>query len=525
MAAEIELKLALDPAAVPRLSRLLSHPALAAVKRSRMRTSHLVSTYFDTADFRLAEEGIALRLRRDGARWRQAVKGPPLATAGAGLHARSEFETPVAGASLDADALAATPWRKLLAKLHRRGALHPQFTTDFERRTVPLEFADGTFAEFAVDVGTIRAAGRRPLPIAEIEIEIGAGDPVRLFELGLAIAADWPLTIAVANKAERGVALVRSGRDVGDRPARSKAAMLARDTDAAEALATIARGCLDQIAANAAGLATDADADPEWIHQMRIGTRRLRSCLALAAPHVPARRLDPLLADVKALASTLGTARDWDVFATETLPPLAAWFARDAATASGLARMQARLKRQRSAARDVARDAVSSPHFTRTLLAVGALAATARLGAAAPARGADPLALPARAFAAALLDRRHRKLLRGGNALAHGTPEERHALRIAAKKMRYAAEFFAPLFPAGRARSYLKLLARLQDALGRLNDAAAAARLATGLAGPADGAAAGAVHGWVAARAAALEPELVAAWSKFAAAPRFWSRD
>ena len=62
----------------------------------------------------------------------------------------------------------------------------------------------------------------------------------------------------------------------------------------------------------------------------------------------------------------------------------------------------------------------------------------------------------------------------------------------------------------------------MQDALGRLNDAVTAASLAGELAGPGDDAAAGAVRGWVAAQAAAVEPVLAKAWRRFDAARPFW---
>jgi inorganic triphosphatase YgiF len=522
MPAEIELKLALDPAALARLPQLLRCPAVRAVKRGRARTTRLVSTYYDTVDARLARAGVALRLRRDGARWLQAVKGPPLAGNGAGLHARSEFEAPVAGAMLDPTQFAATPWAKLLAKTHARNALGARFTTDFERTTIPLEFPDGSFALLCADVGTIRA-GRRSLPIAEIELELEAGHPQRLFELGLALAAGGGVGVAVVSKAERGFALRAGRRDGWSEPARAAPPPLARDVDAASALAAILRECLHQIAANAAGLA--ADDDPEWVHQMRIGTRRLRSCLALAAPFAPPHELDALLGQTKALAAALGPARDWDVFATETLPPLARWFAADAGTAPGLARLEARLAPARRHARRIARDAIRAPAFAALLLRAGALAATPRLGAGHPPAGADPLAQPARAFAATLLARRHRRLVQRGDRLATATTEERHAVRIAAKKVRYAAEFFAPLFAPKRTRAFLKALGRLQDALGHWNDAATAMRLAAELAGDDHGAAAGAVKGWAAARAAALDADVGRAWTRFAAAPRFWTRD
>jgi inorganic triphosphatase YgiF len=517
--AEIELKLGLDPAAVP---ALLRHPALVAAKRGAVRRAHLVSAYFDTSDFRLAESGIALRVRRDGSRWVQTVKGPPLATSGGALHARPEYEWAVAGARLEPRHLAATPWRRLFAKTLSTHALARRFTTDFERRSVRLAFADGTRAVLCVDVGEIRAAGRgrARVPIAEVEIELESGRPERLFELARALAADLPLTAIAANKAERGFALARGLPDGWRVPDRARTLVFPARVAAGAALAAIVGECVRQIAANAAGLL--ADDDPEWIHQMRVGIRRLRSCLALLAPFVPPAEIAPVAADAKWLAGTLGPARDWDVFATETLPPLAKWFVNDPATAPGLRRLRARIGPRRGAAREAARGAVRSPRFTQLLLAAGALAVSPALGAS-PAEGKPPRA---RRYAAELLSGRHRKLRRRGAHLAGATPPERHTVRIAAKKMRYAGEFFAPLFAKRQPRPYLQALARLQDALGHYNDAATAARLAAELAGTDTEAAtaAGAVCGWAAAQAAALEPELLAAWQAFAATPAFWRR-
>ena len=37
---------------------------------------------------------------------------------------------------------------------------------------------------------------------------------------------------------------------------------------------------------------------------------------------------------------------------------------------------------------------------------------------------------------------------------------------LAGKRLRYAAEFFAPLFPAGRSRGYVAALMAVQDVLG-----------------------------------------------------------
>ena len=50
--------------------------------------------------------------------------------------------------------------------------------------------------------------------------------------------------------------------------------------------------------------------------------------------------------------------------------------------------------------------------------------------------------------------------------------EHRHELRKELKKLRYAVEFLAPLYPDKRIEPFLKRLKKLQDVFGELNDAA-----------------------------------------------------
>jgi inorganic triphosphatase YgiF len=523
---EIELKLALDPAAA---SALVRHPAVRALRRGRTRMERVESSYYDTADSLLAHAGVALRVRRIGRHWVQTVKGPPEPDAGAGLHARAEFEWPLSRSALDLTPLSATPWRKLIGKAARRGGFVRCFTTDFQRRTIPLRFPDGTLAKLCIDSGQLTALrdGRtRRAPIAEIEIELESGASVNLFGLALQLAADLPVRVLTSSKAERGHALLRGERDIVGTPVRARSVALAGDATMSGALSTLVRECLHQIAANAPGLLEDND--PEWVHQMRIGTRRLRSCLSLVRPHASSAALDDVLAEAKWLANVLGSTRDWDVFVRETLPPLAAGVAQDAATAAGLKRLRARAEARRRVARTAAKSAVGSARFQRLMLSGGILCGTPRFGADYAASGserADVLGGRADTFAAALLARRQRKLDQHAATLVRGSPDERHAARIAAKRLRYVAEFFAPLFPKKRGRVYLKALAAVQDVLGLMNDAATALRLAKESGGAKDDSAAGAVHGWVAAHAAALEPDLASVWRRFAGTKPFWVRN
>ena len=76
------------------------------------------------------------------------------------------------------------------------------------------------------------------------------------------------------------------------------------------------------------------------------------------------------------------------------------------------------------------------------------------------------------------------KTQQGAAALArtHGgmNEEQRHELRIAFKKLRYALEFFVPLLPRKGRSSYFASLAKIHELLGLLNDLVTAAqRIAT----------------------------------------------
>ena len=517
---ETELKLRIAPEAAAKLPR---HPSLAAVKRGRARRARVVSTYYDTEDCALAAAGIALRLRRDGRRWVQTVKGPADATGGGGVAARTEFEWPVAGGRLDPLRFATTPFRRALGRAEQQG-LVAQFTTDFTRTTIPLAFADSTMALLCIDVGEVRTADAGPVvraPIHEIEIELEAGDVAQLFDLAHALAADVPLAFEPASKAERGFALRHPPVAA---PIRASDADLPAKCTAGEAFAAFIRACLRQIEGNAHGVVVHDD--PEWIHQMRIGVRRLRACLSLArkgmAPdaHRAAARGTAL---ARAGAGT--GARPRRVHGRHA----ARVHRRGAARRHrGAARESRSRNSRRAPPRGARRRARSRARRSPRPASSGSCCSRPRSRTRpAPMRQAMP--------ATRRTSRDRRATTRGrccaggtatwsrsGTDLAHATPEARHAARLAAKKLRYATEFFASLYPTKRTRNYRRALTALQDELGLWNDTHNAARLAAELAGPQSPAAA-AFSGWAAARGAERGDALAAAWGGFAKARPFWA--
>ncbi|MEZ0236630.1 MAG: CHAD domain-containing protein, partial [Methylophilaceae bacterium] len=130
------------------------------------------------------------------------------------------------------------------------------------------------------------------------------------------------------------------------------------------------------------------------------------------------------------------------------------------------------------------------------------------------------------AFARATLQKRHRRLRKHGKRWHEMSGEERHAARIAAKKLRYAAEFFASLYPTEQTRPYLRRLARMLDTLGELNDMAVTDRLIARLMGSRPGKALGEVplivKGWNALSTQRQLKKLKADWNRLSDTRPFW---
>lgn len=512
MAQETEIKLRLPPRAAARLRR---HPAVVAVLAGRPVRRRLRSVYFDTPERHLAGARLALRVRRVGRAWIQTLKAEGRLTGA--THQRGEWEAEVAACLPELAKIDAPEARELLESPDVRGRLEPVFETDFRRMTLPLRFpGDGT-AELAIDQGHIVAGARRE-PIAELEVELDPAGARDAYGLLLALERDIPLEVEVVNKAERGFRLLdRSPPPV----VKARKPSLTAGDSVEQALVAIVSACLYQVQANVDGFRDRLDV--EYLHQMRVGLRRLRSALSTFCAAFPRDLFAPVQDELRWLTGELGPARDWDVFMTETLPPIRATFP-DHAGLLRLAAVGANLQERHNAR---ARTAAGSPRYRRLLLALSAWLA------ARPWRGelaAETLAqvdAPAPGFAAAVLAKRHRQFVKRGKVHHELTAPELHRLRITGKKLRYAAEFFAGLFPARRAEAYVGALQDLQDILGAINDMATTSRLLEEIrAGTADAGvheAAGIIAGWSAQNAAHCRGALAKAFKRFRRHEPFWT--
>ena len=189
-------------------------------------------------------------------------------------------------------------------------------------------------------------------------------------------------------------------------------------------------------------------------------TRRAWRCAACARPSgcsgAPStgRSCAALAAEAKWLAGECGPARDLHVFLHETVedvPPVVKRVASRLATRAPRARphrpVGRPLRELPAPARGLHELAPAASHragWTRSPVACSTGATTRSCTAAASSRSLGS--------------------------------ERLHRLRIAIKKLRYAADFLQPAFASRAARPYIEATVRLQGALGALNDRAVAAQ-------------------------------------------------
>jgi triphosphatase len=311
-------------------------------------------------------------------------------------------------------------------------ALSPRFGSDIQRTLMTRRF-HGADIEVALDEGFLFAGERRE-PTDEIELELKSGEPVALFDFGLALVDALPLRPSTLSKAARAAELLSSKTRA---PVCSTAPALARNISAEEALATLLQSCLSHFLGNLSVL--EQGESIKAIHQMRVAIRRLRSAFGLvqggALPE-----FDTLRAESKRIGSLLGQARDWDVFVqTIRNGPLPGFTnAPEYNKVVGLA--QSRAQAAHGTLRQLAKDGTVG-RFALSLERLVAL------------RGWRDSAEPAVDFATKSLDRLHRRLLRRGKGFSGQGPRQRHALRIATKHMRYASSSSGASFPRVRANA------------------------------------------------------------------------
>lgn len=172
--------------------------------------NQLESTYFDTPELYLINNGLGLRLRHDDGSWLQTVKSKGQVKDG--LHQREEWEHRLTSAAFDLDKLKQTPLASMIDDSEIWPQLIAVFTTVFVRETLQLTLPEGSKIELAYDRGQVRA-GQLVEPIHEIELELKAGTVEQLKSFASELCQHFPLQSGNESKAYRGYALVARQQD------------------------------------------------------------------------------------------------------------------------------------------------------------------------------------------------------------------------------------------------------------------------------------------------------------------------
>lgn len=452
----------------------------------------LTAQYFDTTGLRLLRLGITLRHRREAGdgdaesgegRW--TLKLPD--RAGKAVFTRTEMSWGGPPGPLPTEAA------RLVKGVALGETLVPVAEIHTLRRRISLAYEGGSpLAEVDDDTVTITAQGGGVVGFREIEVELTGGDEQLLDQAGARLEAagarrdsDAPKlarallpekapaehsNTAGGTNSDRGDHANRADRanraDHGEQADRADHADQADHADRRLAQQAVIRG-LEQLLRQDIGLRLDDD--PEFVHQARVATRRMRADLATFGASVDPEWTRQTRAELRWLAATLGHVRDADVLG-ERLDDHARHAG--AELAASFTDLEAVLAGEREEAAADLQDALAGPRYLALLRHLE----DAALHAPPVATEADGIAEESLEAVTGLVNRRWDRFRTRVERLGPDpSNDELHSLRIQAKKVRYAADAAVPLAGEG-AKRFSKDIADLQSTLGDHHDSAVAAQ-------------------------------------------------
>lgn len=442
MTAEREVKLAVPPGFhLPQLNGDVEGVAAVPEEPRRIQT-----VYFDTDDLRIGRWGCSLRHRADQG-W--TVKLPP--GLDGVLLVRDEHLFSGSASRPPKEAL------DLLTAYVRGAPVGAVARLSTVRTRVELRDPDGaTIGEIVDDEVSVLEGRRVAARFREVEVEVSGSVAPQQLDALLAI-----LHAAGAGDRSASTKYLQALGPRAARPPEPAPFALGDDPAAAEVVRLALTASAIRMLRHDAGVRLGSD--PESVHQMRVATRRLRSDLRTYRSILDEDWCAGLREDLRWIGAELGEVRDTEVLGARmgeiarTLP------AADQAVAS---RLLERLARHREEAR---RDLLSGMRATRYVDLLDRV-----VSAATAPEVTEEAARPARAVLPDIMEAPWRHLRTSADGLGKSSADaELHAVRIRAKRARYAAESMVPVY-GKRAKAFAEAAAALQDVLGEHQDAVVA---------------------------------------------------
>ncbi len=494
MTIERELKLAVSPAfAMPDLTGVAP-----GVRMEPRGAKTLDAVYFDTQDLRLARAGATMRFR-EGEGW--TVKLPTDPDGEALIREEHLFpglDPAVPDAAID-----------LVRAYLRTADIEPVAHLRTERTVWALVDEQGReVVEVDDDDVSVLRGVSVALRFREVELEARPDTPA-----GLLPAAVVRLRWHGAGLPDPTPKVVRALGPAATAPPDVVVPDLSDDPTAADVIRRALATAVVRLILHDAPVRLNED--PEGVHQARVATRRLRSDLHTFEPLLDLERLEHVRAELSWLGDLLGGTRDADVLLdrlrgrVQELPQTeqpGASHAVDALQASDK-ELHARLM-----------EGLGSPRYANLLDELVWLANDPPCTEAAAAPAVE--ALPP------VVDRPWKTLRKAVDHTEEDPSDAAlHAVRIRAKRVRYAAEAAAPVL-GKRVERIASAAAELQGILGEHQDAVVAGSWlrtwAAGEASPDTSFAAGALAGLEQAAARAARDAWRKAWRELRSAHRAW---
>ena len=431
----------------------LSHPPLALplALTSGVAKEHL-DTYYDTADWRIYHGGYALRLRRQNDRAELTLKS--LNSRQAGFSTRREVTQQLA--SIDDIVIEQLdgPVGDRVRALRGCQSINPLFSAITRRKTYGLWSEGRQIGEVALDNTTyIGETFDDQSQLLRVEIESSNGEIDRLEPFVALLSNDLMLEAATGSKFVTGLAI--SGLSPTELVTLS-GTTFDRESTITDVAYAILRRQLTELIRRESG--TRLGDDEEELHDMRVAARRMRAALSLFATFLsPAFEL--MREELRWVAAALGEVRDLDV----QLGEISGWMARvDEEDRDALGGLLDELRRRRAISRERLLTVLNSERYERFIADFVALLEK------------DEDAMTSGlvlSIAPDLVLRRQSKFRKKADRIKPDSANEAfHAVRIDAKRLRYALEFFSPLYGESVA-DYIRQVVFVQDLIGKHQDA------------------------------------------------------
>jgi triphosphatase len=460
---ERELKLLAISA--EQLEALARQPCIGGLPLTGVAESVQEDTYYDSKDFRLFRAGIALRIRSKEDTFTVTLKEILPAGEASLIWDRREEEVRVSGPEGDEPDFGSLYGR--IEPLIGTRRLSPILVLRTFRRKGMLGAGEEGHVLLCLDrVEILTDKGAEPVArFCEIEAEDQGAASDALEAIGKELHTAHGLMPSTISKLERGLAALGIlGEARGE--LRTFDVKVKSTDRLIDATYRVFRKHFERMKANEPG--TRLGVNPEFLHDMRVSTRRLRAAFRTFQSVLHPKRLARFNRDLKWIAALLGDVRDLDVY-LERFPEYTVSLPESEQEA--LAPLTAHVEKQRERARARMLMALETQRYKLFLDIFERF-----LEQGAPKRPSLPDGRQAAAEAAPLcIQKALKKLLKVGRAIPEVNPlaNDLHRLRIVAKRLRYTCEFFADLYDKPM-RKFIKSVVKLQDLLGAHQDACVA---------------------------------------------------